>query len=205
MTKGGVHLKPNTVYNNHMKLIVGLGNPGKKYENTRHNAGFMGVDFLAEHFGLDPFKKTDKHKCEMTEGMIEGEKSILLKPQTFMNLSGQSVRSVMQFYKIPLEDVVVIYDDVDIASGNLKVRPSGSPGTHNGMKSVTQELGSQDFVRVRLGVSPLEEFKGDLADYVLGQLLDEEKLLMEGNVKKLPHLFEVLWKEGVEEAMQEFN
>jgi len=188
-----------------MKLIVGLGNPGDKYKNTRHNAGFMAVDFLVEHFGLDAFKKADKHKCEMADGEIAGEKVILIKPQTFMNLSGQAVRSVMQFYKIPAEDVMVVYDDVDLPSGNLRVRSSGSAGGHKGMKSVVHELGTEDFIRIRLGITPLTEFKGDLEDYVLGKLSGEEGVLMEGNVKKLPILLEVLLKEGIEEAMQEFN
>ncbi|MBN2095864.1 aminoacyl-tRNA hydrolase [Candidatus Peregrinibacteria bacterium] len=187
-----------------MKLIVGLGNPGKQYEKTRHNAGFMAVDFLAEHFGLE-FKKSDKHKCELAEGQLLDEKAILLKPQTFMNLSGQSVQSVVSFYKIDLSDIIVIYDDVDIPSGNLKVRPSGSPGTHNGMRSVTQLLGSEEFIRIRLGIAPLTEFKGQLEDYVLGKLSEEEESLMQGNVKKLPVLFETLFDKGIEEAMQEFN
>ena len=177
-----------------MKLIVGLG-----------NAGFMALDFLVEHFGLDAFKKADKHKCEMADGEIAGEKVILIKPQTFMNLSGQAVRSVMQFYKIPAEDVMVVYDDVDLPSGNLRVRPSGSAGGHKGMKSIIQELGSENFIRIRLGIAPLTEFKGDLEDYVLGKLSDEEEVLMEGNIKKLPNLFEALLEDGIEKAMQEFN
>ncbi len=188
-----------------MKLIVGLGNPGDKYKNTRHNAGFMAVDFLAEHFGFEKFNKSDKHKCEIAKGTIGHEEVMLIKPQTFMNLSGQSVRSVLQFYKIPIEDFIVIYDDTDVASGNLRVRPSGSAGGHNGMKSVIQELGTDEFTRVRLGIAPLEEFKGDLEGYVLGKLAGEEEVLMEGNVRKLPTLLEVLLKEGVEEVMQEFN
>jgi len=187
-----------------MKLIVGLGNPGKQYEKTRHNAGFMAVDFLAEHSGL-AFKKSDKHKCELAEGQMLDEKVVLIKPQTFMNLSGQSVQSVISFYKIGLSDIIVIYDDVDIPSGNLKIRPSGSPGTHNGMRSVTQLLGSEEFIRIRLGIAPLTEFKGRLEDYVLGRLSGEEESLMQGNVKKLPTLFEMLFKEGIEETMQEFN
>lgn len=187
-----------------MKLIAGLGNPGRQYEKTRHNAGFMAVDFLAEHFNLE-FKKSDKYKCELAEGQLLDKKVILLKPQTFMNLSGQSVQSVASFYKIDLSDIIVIHDDVDIASGNLKIRPSGSPGTHNGMRSVTQLLGSEDFIRIRLGIAPLSEFKGPLEDYVLGKLSDEEVSLMEGNVKKLSPLFETLFRKGIEEAMQEFN
>ncbi len=187
-----------------MKLIVGLGNPGGKYEKTRHNAGFMAVDFLAEHFGFE-FKKADKHKCEIAEGEMFDEKVFLIKPQAFMNLSGQSVRSVLQFYKIPKEDVIAMYDDVDLPSGNLRIRPSGSAGGHNGMKSIIQELGTEDFVRIRLGISPLTEFKGELEDYVLGKVSGEEVSLMEGNIKKLPQLLEALFEKGIEEAMHEFN
>lgn len=187
-----------------MKLIVGLGNPGKQYENTRHNAGFMALDFLVEHFGFE-FKKSDKHKCEVTEGQMFDEKVILIKPQTFMNLSGQSVRFVSQFYKIPTEDVIVIYDDVDLPSGNLRIRLSGSAGGHKGMKSIIQELGTEDFVRIRLGIAPLMEFKGELEGYVLGKLTEEEASLMEGNVKKLPDILEKILKGDIEEAMHEYN
>ncbi len=187
-----------------MKLIVGLGNPGGKYEKTRHNAGFMALDFLAEHFGLE-FKKADKYKCEIAEGDMFDEKVILIKPQTFMNLSGQSARSVLQFYKIPKEDVIAVYDDVDLPSGNLRIRPSGSAGGHNGMKSIIQELGTEDFVRIRLGIAPLTEFKGNLEDYVLGKLAGEEVSLMEGNIKKLPDILEKILKGDIEEVMHEFN
>lgn len=187
-----------------MKLIVGLGNPGRQYEKTRHNAGFMALDFLVEHFGFE-FKKSDKHKCEVAEGQMFDEKVILIKPQTFMNLSGQSVQSVASFYKIDSSDIIVIYDDVDIASGNLRVRPSGSPGSHNGMRSITQMLGTEEFIRIRLGIAVLEEFKGQLEDYVLGKLTEEEASLMEGNVKKLPDILEKILKEDIEEAMHEYN
>lgn len=188
-----------------MKLVVGLGNPGKKYEKTRHNAGFMGVDFLAKYFGFDKFKKSDKHKCEMAEGNIVGEKVILMKPQTFMNLSGQAVRSVVQFYKIPIGDLIVIFDDVDLPSGKLRIRPSGSAGGHKGMKSVIQELGADEFIRIRFGMAPPSSFKGDLNDYVLGKLTLTQKKLLTENIKKFPQILEVLLKEGVEQAMQEFN
>ena len=192
------------MYNTIMKLIIGLGNPGKQYEKTRHNAGFMAVDFLTEHFGFG-FKKFDKHKCEIAEGQMFDEKIILIKPQTFMNLSGQSVRSVSQFYKIPIEDVIVIYDDVDLPSGNLRIRLSGSAGGHNGMKSIIQELGTENFVRIRLGIAPLTEFKGELEGYVLGKLSEEEMNLMEGNVKKLPDILEEILKGDIEKAMHEYN
>ena len=199
MTNGG-----NFMYNAIMKLIVGLGNPGKQYEKTRHNAGFMALGFLAEHFGFE-FKKADKHKCEIAEGKMLDEKVILIKPQTFMNLSGQSVRSVSQFYKIPIEDVIVIYDDVDLPSGNLRIRPSGSAGGHKGMKSIIQELGTEDFIRIRLGIAPLTEFKGELEGYVLGKLAGEEVSLIDGNIKKLPDILEKILKRDIEEAMHEYN
>lgn len=188
-----------------MKLIVGLGNPGKKYEGTRHNVGFEAVDFLRTSFNFDEFKRVDKHKCDMTEGVIGEEKVILIKPQTYMNLSGQSVRSVAQFYKIPMDEVIVIYDDVDLPSGNLRVRPNGSAGGHKGIKSLIQELGTEEFIRVRLGIAPIEVFRGNLEDYVLGKLKEEESILLEGNIKKLPELLELLFSKGVEEVMQHYN
>ena len=188
-----------------MKLIVGLGNPGRQYENTRHNAGFLAADELAGIFGFGEFKISDKHKSEIAEGKIGRDKVILVKPQTFMNLSGQAVRSVMQFYKIPIEDLVVIYDDVDLASGAMRIRPSGSAGGHKGMKSLIQELGTDEFVRIRLGIAPLTEFKGSLEDYVLGKFSNEEESLMGDNLRILPKVIEVFLKEGIEEAMQEYN
>lgn len=188
-----------------MKLVAGLGNPGKKYEKTRHNSGFIGVDYLAKQFGFDKFKKSEKHKCEMTEGNIAGEKVILMKPQTFMNLSGQAVRSVARFYKIPMNGLIVIFDDVDLPPGKLRIRPSGSAGGHKGVKSIIQELGADDFVRIRFGMAPPPNFRGDLEDYVLGKLTITQKKLLTGNIKKLPQILEILLKEGVEQVMQEFN
>ncbi|MFC1734097.1 aminoacyl-tRNA hydrolase [candidate division KSB1 bacterium] len=189
-----------------MKLIVGLGNPGKKYENTRHNVGFMAVQWLVDSFAFEPFKKSAKHKCEMTEGFIGSEKVILMKPQTFMNLSGQAVQSVAQFYKIPVEDAIIISDDVNIDTGTLRIRRSGSAGGHNGLKSIIQELGTDEFVRVRIGIKPLIEFKGDLEDYVLGKLTkDEQVKVMTEVMSDLPNIIEVLLNEGVEKAMHQFN
>jgi PTH1 family peptidyl-tRNA hydrolase len=192
-------------YNGFMKLIVGLGNPGTKYEKTRHNAGFKAVEFLAEHFELDPFKEVSKHKAQLSEGQIEDEKVILAKPQTFMNLSGQTVRSLLQFYKLELSDLIVIYDDVAIGSGSVRIRPDGSAGGHNGIKSLIQELGSSEFLRVRLGIAPLVPFQGDLEDYVLGRLSEEEAVMLTGNLKKLPEIISFLLEDEVEKAMHEYN
>ena len=188
-----------------MKLIVGLGNPGAKYEKTRHNAGFKAVEFLEEHFSFDSFKEVSKHKSQLSEGQIEDEKIILAKPQMFMNLSGQAVRSLLQFYKLELSDLIVIYDDVAIGSGSVRIRPDGSAGGHNGIKSLIQELGSSAFLRVRLGIAPLDEFKGDLEAYVLGRLSDEEVILLTGNLKKLPEIVSFLLKGELEKAMHEYN
>lgn len=189
-----------------MKLIVGLGNPGEKYEKTRHNLGFMAVQWLVDSFAFEPFKKAAKHKCEMTEGFIGSEKVILIKPQTFMNLSGQAVRSVSQFYKIGLEDVIVIFDDVDIETGAIRIRKSGSAGGHNGIKSIIQELGTDEFVRVRIGIKPATEFKGELEDYVLGKLSNsEQSKIMAEVMKDIPDVVGVLIGEGVEKAMHKFN
>ncbi len=188
-----------------MKLVVGLGNPGKKYENTRHNVGFLGVDEVFACFDFNEFKKSEKHSAEISEGRIGEEKVMLIKPQTFMNLSGRAVRSIMQFYKIPIEDVIVIYDDVKLPLGSLRIRPKGSAGGHNGMKSLIQELGTQEFVRVRIGIAPLIEFRGKLEDYVLGKFTDEEISLVGDSIRMFPEVVEGLLESGVEEMMQEFN
>jgi peptidyl-tRNA hydrolase, PTH1 family len=188
-----------------MKLIVGLGNPGRKYENTRHNIGFRAAEYLAEFYDFDDFSISEKHNADIAKGEILEEKIIIAKPQTFMNLSGQAVRSVMQFYKIPTEDLIVISDDVTLPSGSLRIRKSGSAGGHNGLKSIIQELGTDEFLRIRLGIDPITPFKGNLEDYVLGKISDEEMDLMETNIKKLPELLKILFDKGIEEAMQKFN
>ena len=188
-----------------MKLIVGLGNPGKEYEKTRHNAGFMAVERLADEFGFGSFKMAGKHKAEIAEGNIGGVKTILAKPQTFMNLSGQAVRSLIQFYKVELSDLIVIFDDVAIPNGMLRIRPDGSAGGHNGMKSIIQELGGQDFVRVRLGIEPKQPSRIPLEDHVLGKFTKHEATLMEENLEKIPAVVKTIIGEGVDKAMAEFN
>lgn len=187
-----------------MKLIVGLGNPGRKYENTRHNAGFMAADFLAEQFGFGSFKHSERHKAEIAEGVIGAEKAALLKPQTFMNLSGEAIRSAADFYKIPVADITVIYDDVALPFGTLRVRPDGSAGGHNGVRSVIQNIGDA-FTRVRLGIQPKEPFPGALEDYVLGVLTKDQKADLEKVIEKLPELLKLLFAEGVDGARQRFN
>lgn len=154
-----------------MYLIVGLGNPEKEYANTRHNMGFNVINKIANEYKIEVME--NKFDGLFWMGEIEGEKVILLKPQTYMNDSGKSVIKAKNFYKIPEENVLVIYDDIDLEPTKIRIRKKGSPGTHNGMKSVTECLGTQNFPRVRVGIgSP--EHKGDLINYVIGKISKEE-------------------------------
>jgi len=154
-----------------MKLIVGLGNPGEKYRNTRHNIGFEAIDFIADEFKSDSFKK--KHKGEISFFEYEGEKVALLKPQTYMNLSGDSIQEVVNFYKLnPQEDLVVIYDDMDLDLGRIKIKRKGSPAGHNGIKSIISHLG-ENFIRIKCGIGKPEK-KEDVINYVLGKFSKTE-------------------------------
>ncbi|MBQ3234995.1 MAG: aminoacyl-tRNA hydrolase [Clostridia bacterium] len=156
-----------------MYLVVGLGNPDAKYKNNVHNLGFMGIDALSQKLGVSFDKKG--HKGVYTVFSKNGEKVVLLKPHTYMNLSGESVQSIASFYKIPSSNILVIYDDIDFDIGTVKIRAKGSAGTHNGMKSVVNMLGTTEFPRVRIGCKPPSDFKGDLVDYVLSNLRAEDK------------------------------
>ena len=187
-----------------MKLIVGLGNPGDKYKNTRHNVGFITVDRIATNFSFDKFKKITKHKAEIAEGYINGEKTLLVKPQTFMNLSGQSVQSLMSFYKIPIEDIIIIYDDVDINFGKIKIKIKGSAGGHNGIKSVISSIG-ENFVRIRLGIKPKIPFIGALEDYVLGRFTDDQINLFDEVLADISYVVMSVIVDGASEAMNKFN
>ena len=164
-----------TAIGENMWLIVGLGNPGKEYTSTFHNCGFMTLEVLAQKHNIRVDKL--KWKGEYGRGTIQGEDCILLRPHTFMNLSGQSVIEVMRFFKIPLDHLIVIYDDIDIQRGKIRVRSSGSAGTHNGMKSIIYCVESQDFARVRIGCGPVPEH-WDLANYVLSTIPKDEQETM---------------------------
>lgn len=155
-----------------MWLIVGLGNPGSKYIFNRHNCGFMVLEVLAQRSGIDIRKK--KFSGEYGKGKIAGEEVILLRPGTYMNCSGQSVREAAAFYKVPAERIIVVYDDIDLALGTIRVRASGGPGTHNGMKSVVEQIGTRNFTRVRIGIGPVPEHY-DLADFVLSDIPKEDQ------------------------------
>ena len=149
-----------------MFLLVGLGNPGKKYDNTFHNSGFLAVEEAADLFDAEFTKK--QCKALVAEGYCGGEKVILAKPQTYMNLSGESVRELLSFYKIPLDRLAVFYDDYDLPLGALRIRPKGSAGTHNGMRNIVKEIGSTEFLRLRIGIKPETEIM-PIMDYVLSE------------------------------------
>lgn len=158
-------------------LIVGLGNPGREYEKTRHNAGFRALDILSEKLGC----KVDKAKFQGLYGQVnfKGRKLLLLKPQTFMNLSGRSVLQLSAFFHVPPQNIIVLFDDISLVPGNLRIRKDGSAGGHNGIKSIIAELGSQDFPRVKIGVGAKPHPDYDLADWVLSSFsAQEEKALV---------------------------
>ena len=159
-----------------MYIIAGLGNPGKEYAGSRHNVGFMTLDELADRYNIDVREKA--HKALIGKGMIEGNKVILVKPQTYMNLSGESIRSVMDYYKTEPSEFIVIYDDISLEPGQIRIRKKGSAGGHNGIKNIIAHLGTQEFPRIRIGVGE-KPARMDLADYVLGHFSKEEKERME--------------------------
>lgn len=185
-----------------MYLIVGLGNPEKDYSNTRHNMGFNTINKLAKQYEIEVIKS--KFKGLYGTGMIEGEKVILLKPQTFMNLSGESIKEVIQFYKMEIEQLIVIYDDIDIEPGTIKIRKAGGPGTHNGMKSVVHELNTQNFKRVRVGIG-MPEDKEDLIEYVIGAIPEEDKEKLEKGTDLAKEAVIEIIKKGIDVAMNQFN
>lgn len=184
-----------------MYLIVGLGNPEKDYANTRHNMGFNVINRLAEKYEIKVNKT--KFKALYGIGIINGEKFMLLKPQTFMNLSGDSVKEVIDYYKIDLSEILVVYDDMDIEPGLIRIRKSGSPGTHNGIKSVTHCLNSQNFARVRVGIGkPQDE---NFMEYVIGAIDSEEKKKLEDGVNKAASAICAIIEHGIDFAMNNFN
>lgn len=183
-----------------MYLIVGLGNPGSKYAHSRHNVGFDVVEVLSQRHDI-PIKKS-KCKATIGEGFIAGEKVVLARPETFMNLSGESVSPLMQFYKVEPSHLLVIYDDIDLAEGRLRLREKGSAGTHNGMRNIIYQLGRDDFPRLRVGIGRPPEYM-DLADYVLsGYNTPELRKTMFDAFCNAADTVEKLMKEGFARAQQ---
>ena len=185
-----------------MILIAGLGNPGKEYENTRHNAGFLVLDTLAQKLGADLYER--KHRAHCGKAVIGGQKVILLKPQTYMNSSGESIRAAADYYKVPPEDILVVYDDISLAPGQLRIRAKGSAGGHNGIKSIIAHLGTQEFPRVKVGIGEKPP-RMDLADYVLGHFSSGEKKIMEEAAKEAADAICEIVNVGIEQAMNDHN
>lgn len=184
-----------------MYVIAGLGNPGKKYENTRHNMGFRVIDAIAANNNIKVNKI--KHKALVGDGRIAGQKVLLMKPQTFMNLSGESLREVVSYYDVDPEHLIVIYDDFDTELGALRIRKKGSAGSHNGMKSVISELQEQNFPRIRVGIGGSGD--RDWVNFVIGRMDSSEEKLVNEAVGNAARAVEVMITDGVDMAMNQFN
>lgn len=185
-----------------MYLIVGLGNPESDYANTRHNMGFNVINEITNSTGI----KVSKSKFDALYGMgeINGKKVILVKPQTYMNLSGESVIKFKKFYKISNKNIIVIYDDIDLKVGDIRLKPKGSAGTHNGMKSVIQNLGTEEFIRVRVGIGAPKENE-DIIKYVIGPIPKREKDILDESTKKACSSVLEIIENGIDSAMNQFN
>ncbi len=183
-------------------LIAGLGNPGEAYQWTRHNVGFLVVDALAAKYQLG-FRKVRSFHGLVAEGMIEGKKVLLLKPQTYMNSSGESIKVCSSYYKVPMTQMFVLCDDIYLPFGSLRIKTSGGPGGHNGLKSVESHLGTQVYMRLKMGVGNQEG--GDLAEYVLSPFYDEEKQKLGAFIEWAVEALELWLRQGVVAAMQYAN
>ena len=185
-----------------MYLIAGLGNPTRDYEKTRHNVGFEAIDILADKAGTTVTEK--KHKALYGKGYIGGQKVILAKPQTYMNLSGESIREIADFYKIEPENIIILCDDINLSEGQLRIRLKGSAGGHNGLKNIISHLGTQEFPRIRIGVG--EKPRGmDLADYVLGRFPKEQQAVMEEAYRDAAEAACMMIEDGADAAMNHYN
>ncbi len=185
-----------------MKLIAGLGNIGDKYVFTRHNAGFMLIDSFALNEGLN-FRENSRLKCLMTNLRNGHEDYLLIKPTTFMNLSGEAVRAVMDYYKIPIEDVLIVYDDLSLEIGKIRFRPNGSDGGHNGIKSVIQHLGTKNVARLKIGIGPQPNIPSEV--FVLQNFSKEELETLKGAITKAKEGIACYFKDGMAVAQNKFN
>lgn len=185
-----------------MYIIAGLGNPTKEYDKTRHNVGFSVIDVLADRYRIDVSER--KHKALCGRGAIEGQKVVLMKPQTFMNLSGESIRAAMDFYKVEPEDVIIIYDDISLEPGQLRIRLKGSAGGHNGIKNIIAHLGTQEFPRIKVGVGAKPP-RMDLAAYVLSRFSQGEQKLMNDAFSEAAGAAVMMMTDGADRAMNHYN
>ena len=185
-----------------MKIIIGLGNPKTEYMGTRHNVGFSVIYNISDYYDIKV--DTKKHKALIGKGIIEGEKVILAMPQTYMNLSGESVRELVDYYKCKLEDIIVIYDDISLVPGKIRIRKKGSAGGHNGIKNIIAHLGTDVFARIKVGVGE-KPSRMDLADYVLGRFSKEEQPIIREAADKAREAVAAIIKEDIDFAMNKFN
>ena len=185
-----------------MYVIVGLGNPEEEYSGTRHNMGFDVINEIAEEYKI----KIDKHKFNSLNAKcnIEGKEVILVKPQTYMNLSGTSLREIVNFYKVEKENIIIIYDDMDIKTGTIKIRKKGSAGGHNGVKSIIENLGTTEIPRIRVGIGAPKENE-DRIKYVIGHISKEEKEILKDGVKKAKEAVIEILKNGIDKTMNKYN
>ncbi|EST51748.1 peptidyl-tRNA hydrolase [Brevibacillus panacihumi W25] len=185
-----------------MKVVIGLGNPGKKYEDTRHNAGFMAIDKISENWGIPV--SSNKFRALIGEGRAQGEKVLLVKPQTYMNLSGESIAEILRFYKLTPDDLVVIFDDLDLPTGQLRLREKGSAGGHNGIKSMIQHLGTQEFKRIKVGIGRPEPGRS-VSDYVLQSFPSGERKEIDEAVSRAADAADMWVREPFLKVMNHFN
>lgn len=185
-----------------MFIVIGLGNPGKDYSKTRHNVGFDTIDILADRNNIELNKI--KFKSIIGEGKIGNEKVLLVKPQTYMNNSGIAVREIYQFYKVSIENILIIVDDIDIDFASTRIRQKGSAGSHNGMKSIIFNLQREDFPRIKIGIGKKKE-KQDLADFVLSRFSKDERLDVDISIRNAAEAAEMIIKEDIYEAMNKYN
>ncbi|NMB09319.1 MAG: aminoacyl-tRNA hydrolase [Tissierellia bacterium] len=185
-----------------MYLIVGLGNPGRNYVDTRHNVGFMTIDRIANKHNIEVIKS--KHNALIGEGSINGERVILMKPMTFMNESGRAIIDCVRFLKIPIDNIIVICDDIDIPFGTVRVKKKGSAGTHNGLKSIINHTKDQNFPRIKISVGKKPAYM-DLANFVLSRFSNDEKKVLDLQIDDAVEATELIIKSGVDEAMNKLN
>ncbi|MBE6805264.1 MAG: aminoacyl-tRNA hydrolase [Clostridia bacterium] len=184
-------------------LVAGLGNPGNEYENTRHNIGFDAADLLHKKFGGTPFKS--KHKALISECKIANKRIFIVKPQTYMNLSGTAISEICRFYKIPIENIIVIFDDISLDVGKMRIRRGGSHGGHNGMKNISEHLSTNDIMRIKIGIGKKPHPDYDLKDWVLGKFSADDKENKEIALQKAVASVEEIISGNIDRAMNKYN
>ncbi len=188
-----------------MKLIIGLGNPGKKYQQTWHNVGFLALDEIQKSKGFLKFKNNKKIKAEIVESNLPEEKIILAKPQTFMNNSGQTVKTLAKFYKVKPTEVWIIHDDIDLPLGEIRISQNASSGGHKGVQSIINEIGTQQFVRFRIGIKSEKQGQTPTENYVLQKINKTDNIIITESIKKVNAAVDLALMEGIPEAMNQYN